>query len=59
MDSLTHVNGRALGSHGLVVPAIGLGCMGFSQAYGRANDNESIATIRALSSLVRSCSTPR
>ena len=46
MDSLTHVNGRALGSHGLVVPAIGLGCMGFSQAYGSADDNESIATIR-------------
>ncbi len=46
MDSLTHVSARAIGSPGLRVPAIGLGCMGFSQAYGQADDEESIATIR-------------
>jgi aryl-alcohol dehydrogenase-like predicted oxidoreductase len=46
MDSLTHVASRALGSAGLRVPAIGLGCMGFSQAYGPADERESIATIR-------------
>ena len=46
MESLTHVSSRSLGSAGLVAPAIGLGCMGLSQAYGLADDNESIATIR-------------
>ena len=46
MDSLTHVSTRALGSSGLRVPAVGLGCMGFSQAYGQADDAESIAAIR-------------
>jgi hypothetical protein len=46
MDSLTHVASRARGSAGLRVPAIGLGCMGFSQAYGPADEGESIATIR-------------
>ncbi|MGN6790751.1 MAG: aldo/keto reductase [Streptosporangiaceae bacterium] len=46
MDSLTHVSSRVLGSAGLAVPAIGLGCMGFSQAYGPADDEASIATIR-------------
>jgi aryl-alcohol dehydrogenase-like predicted oxidoreductase len=46
MDSLTHVSTRALGSSGLLVPAVGLGCMGFSQGYGEADDAESIATIR-------------
>jgi aryl-alcohol dehydrogenase-like predicted oxidoreductase len=40
---------RALGSHGLVVSAQGLGCMGMSQSYGDADEAESIATIhRAL-----------
>ncbi len=40
---------RALGSHGLVVSAQGLGCMGMSQSYGGADEVESIATIhRAL-----------
>lgn len=40
---------RTLGSQGLVVSAIGLGCMGMSQSYGPADEGESIATIhRAL-----------
>jgi aryl-alcohol dehydrogenase-like predicted oxidoreductase len=40
---------RRLGTQGLVVSAIGLGCMGLSQAYGPADEDESLATIdRAL-----------
>ena len=40
---------RKLGSEGLEVSAIGLGCMGMSTAYGPNSDAESIATIhRAL-----------
>ena len=40
---------RTLGTQGLVVSAIGLGCMGMSQSYGTPDDMESIATIhRAL-----------
>ncbi len=34
-----------LGRQGLVVSALGLGCWGMSQAYGRVDDQESIATI--------------
>jgi aryl-alcohol dehydrogenase-like predicted oxidoreductase len=40
---------RKLGTQGLEVSALGLGCMGMSQSYGVPNDDESIATIhRAL-----------
>src|ERR1700735_2497072 len=36
---------RRLGSHGLEVSALGLGCLGMSQSYGSPDDQESIATI--------------
>src|ERR1700684_4105281 len=36
---------RKLGGQGLTVSAIGLGCMGMSQAYGPADEAESIATL--------------
>src|SRR6202046_5648038 len=36
---------RRLGSLGLEVSALGLGCLGMSQSYGAADDQESIATI--------------
>jgi aryl-alcohol dehydrogenase-like predicted oxidoreductase len=36
---------RKLGSSGLTVSAMGLGCMGMSSAYGVGDDAESIATI--------------
>jgi len=40
---------RALGREGLVVSALGLGCMGMSEFYGGADEEESVATIhRAL-----------
>jgi aryl-alcohol dehydrogenase-like predicted oxidoreductase len=43
------VGTRTLGRDGLVVSALGLGCMGMSQAYGDADRDESIATLhRAL-----------
>ncbi len=40
---------RNLGTQGLRVSAIGLGCMGMSQSYGVADETESLAVIhRAL-----------
>ena len=43
------MNLRKLGTRGLTVRAVGLGCMGMSQSYGVPDDAESIATIhRAL-----------
>jgi aryl-alcohol dehydrogenase-like predicted oxidoreductase len=40
---------RSLGSEGLTVSALGLGCWGMSQVYGPADDSESLATLeRAL-----------
>lgn len=36
---------RKLGSQGLQVSVIGLGCMGMSQSYGPADEAESIATL--------------
>src|SRR5262245_43110447 len=40
---------RQLGTSGLTISAIGLGCMGMSQSYGQPDDEESIRTIhRAL-----------
>src|ERR671914_129603 len=39
------VDQRNLGSEGLVVSALGLGCMGMSEFYGTADEGESISTI--------------
>jgi aryl-alcohol dehydrogenase-like predicted oxidoreductase len=39
------LSSRKLGSQGLEVSAIGLGCMGMSQSYGPADEAESIATL--------------
>ena len=36
---------RKLGNQGLIVPAMGLGCMGMSEFYGATDERESFATI--------------
>src|SRR5829696_3672934 len=36
---------RNLGGEGLIVSALGLGCMGMSEFYGTGDEDESIATI--------------
>src|SRR5919112_6363205 len=41
-NSMDH---RTLGSEGLVVSSLGLGCMGMSEFYGTSDEEESIATI--------------
>ena len=43
------MNHRTLGRDGLDVSALGLGCMGMSEFYGSADEDEAVATIhRAL-----------
>jgi len=39
------MNQRKLGSQGLTVAELGLGCMGMSEFYGKADEQESIATL--------------
>ena len=43
---VTTMESRRLGSQGLVVSALGLGCMGMSEFYAPKDDAESAATIR-------------
>jgi aryl-alcohol dehydrogenase-like predicted oxidoreductase len=45
--SLCEMNTRVLGFSGPVVSAVGLGCMGMSDAYGPADEPEAIATVMA------------
>ena len=44
---MLRMNQRTLGSNGLEVGSIGLGCMGMSDFYGQFDDHESLATISA------------
>lgn len=45
MGRLNTMEQRTLGSQGLVVGAEGLGCMGMSEFYGTADEDEAVATI--------------
>lgn len=45
-SSADKIQKRKLGTQGLEVPAIGLGCMGMSWAYGEPDDNESLRTLK-------------
>jgi aryl-alcohol dehydrogenase-like predicted oxidoreductase len=49
---------RSLGSNGLEVSELGLGCMGMSDFYGPADEAESIATIHSALDPVSRCWTP-
>jgi len=44
--SATRMERRNLGTQGLTVSTLGLGCMGMSQSYGPADEDESVATLR-------------
>ena len=50
---------RKLGTQGLVVSAVGLGCMGMSQSYGTPDEAESIATLNRAIESGSISSTPR
>jgi aryl-alcohol dehydrogenase-like predicted oxidoreductase len=45
ISRITAMQTRKLGSQGLEVSALGLGCMVMSEFYGRRDDVESVATI--------------
>jgi aryl-alcohol dehydrogenase-like predicted oxidoreductase len=49
--SNTPIPTRKLGQQGLIVSALGLGCMGMSQSYGPADEHESINTIHRATEL--------
>ena len=42
---LDHMERRQLGSDGFITSALGLGCMGLSQGYGPADDDQSVRAI--------------
>ena len=46
---------RNLGSQGLVVSELGLGCMGMSEFYGTGDEDESITTIHRAIELGITC----
>jgi aryl-alcohol dehydrogenase-like predicted oxidoreductase len=50
---------RRLGNQGLVVSAVGLGCMGMSWAYGPRDEAESVAAIRRSDRLGRETRGPK
>jgi hypothetical protein len=52
------MNKRTLGSSGLEVSEVGLGCMGLSHGYGPASEQDGIALIRAAVDPASPSSTP-